>query len=127
MASTSQYEIEIIITNDGKVKASVEGLTKSFVTLTTALARVRREQQDNAESIVGTNKYYTEQISKAEQLRDRLSKTSEAYAKATKEIDALRMAQAELTGQLVKAQAPQEGTLAFYRKEIQLLREEQAK
>ena len=123
--ANSQYEIEIIISNDGQIKAKVDGLTKSFVGLTSALTRVKKAQQENNESLIGTNKYYQEQIAKAEQLRDRTAKTSEAYAQATREIDALRIAQQALTKQSLKVGEAAEGTLAAFQREISALREEQ--
>ena len=124
--ASSQYEIEIVITGDGQVKASIAGLTKGLQGLTTVYNVLRESQEKNTAATVGTNKYYKEQIRLAEEVRDRTAKTSQEYAKATQEIDALRIAQQNLTNETMKAQAPREGTLAFYRKEIELLRQEQS-
>jgi hypothetical protein len=126
MAAKSNYEIEIVITNDGQVKASIAGLTKGLEGLTTVYNLLRESQNKNNAATIGTNKYYKEQIRLAEEVRDRTAKTSQEYLKATKEIDALRLAQQELTKEVIKAQAPREGTLDFYRKEIEFLRKEQA-
>lgn len=124
--ANSQYEIEILITGDGQVKASIAGLTKGLQGLTTVTNLLRESQEENNAALVGTNKYYKEQIKLAEEVRDRTAKNSKEYTKATQEIDALRVAQQTLTNETMKAQAPREGTLAYYRKEIELLRQEQS-
>jgi len=73
----------------------------------------------------GTVSYYDEQISKTEKLRNATAKTSEVYKQLTAEVDRLKIAKAELTGSIKEVVQPMEGTLAAYRNEIKVLRDEQ--
>jgi len=73
----------------------------------------------------GTVSYYDEQIAKIEKLRNATAKTSEAYREQTAEIDRLKVAKAQLTGSIKEVVQPMEGTLAAYKNEIKVLRDEQ--
>jgi septal ring factor EnvC (AmiA/AmiB activator) len=73
----------------------------------------------------GTVSYYDEQIAKSEKLRNATAKTSEAYREQTAEINRLKAAKAELSGSIKEIVQPMEGTLAAYRNEIKVLRDEQ--
>ena len=121
----SQYEIQFVVSETGQVQAEIKGLTEGFEALSSALTKLKADQQKQVETLVGTAKYYKEAIARAEEIRDRTQKTSEAYKEATVEIDKLRAKRDELTNSIKQAKAPMEGTLAYYRAEIKALRQQQ--
>lgn len=123
--ANSVYEIEFKISETGQVQASIKGLTEGFEALSSAVTKLRTDQQKQVETLVGTVKYYKDAIARAEEIRDRTQKTSEAYKEATIEIDKLRAKRDELTNSIKQAQAPMEDTLAYYRAEVRSLRQQQ--
>jgi len=125
MAAKSNYEIEFIVKGDGTVTARVEGLMKQFRPLDTAINKVNQDIQANQKTLKGTVAYYDQQIDKISKLRDATANTSQAYKEQTAAIDKLKLAKAELTNSIKQIQMPMEGTLAAFRREIQVLRDEQ--
>jgi len=125
MAAKSNYEIEFIVKGDGTVTARVEGLMKQFRSLDTVINKVNQDIVANQKTLKGTVAYYDQQIDKISKLRDATANTSQAYKEQTAAIDKLKLAKAELTNSIKQVQMPMEGTLAAFRREIQVLRDEQ--
>ena len=123
--ATSHYEIEFNVKGDGTVTAKVEGLMNQFRSLDTAINKVNQNIQANQKTLKGTVAYYDQQIDKISKLRDATANTSQAYKEQTAAIDKLKLAKAELTNSIKQVQMPMEGTLAAFRREIQVLRDEQ--
>lgn len=123
--ATSHYEIEFNVKGDGTVTAKVEGLMSQFRSLDTAINKVNQNIQANQKTLKGTVAYYDQQIDKISKLRDATANTSQAYKEQTAAIDKLKLAKAELTNSIKQVQMPMEGTLAAFRREIQVLRDEQ--
>ena len=125
MAAKSNYEIEFIVKGDGTVTAKVEGLMKQFRSLDTAINKVNQDVVANQKTLKGTVAYYDQQIKKIESVRNATASTTSEYIKQTAAIDKLKLAKAELTNSIKQVQLPMEGTLAAFRREIQILRDEQ--
>jgi flagellar basal body rod protein FlgB len=118
----SFYNVEFKVSGAGQVQAKIEGLTNGFVKLDTAMKAAKDNEKNLERALIGTTKYYDQQIKKIEQWRATYANTQKEYQKATIAIDKLQASRDKLTQSEVKAQAPMEGTVAAFRKQIAELR-----
>jgi len=125
MAAKSNYEIEINVKGDGVVTARVKGLMEQFRSLDNAINKVNQDIVANKKELRGTVAYYDQQIKKLENLRNATASTTKEYKSQTDAIDKLKLAKAKLTDSIKQVQLPMENTLAAFRREIQILRDEQ--
>jgi len=125
MAAKSNYEIEINVKGDGVVTARVKGLMEQFRNLDNAINKVNQDIVANKKELRGTVAYYDQQIKKLEALRNATASTTKEYKSQTEAIDKLKLAKAKLTDSIKQVQLPMENTLAAFRREIQILRDEQ--
>jgi hypothetical protein len=123
--ATSKFDIDLNVKGDGTVTAKLNGIMEQFRSLDSVIKKVINAQRENEKTLKGTVKYYDQQIAKTEALRDRTAKTTAAYKYQTEQIEKLRLAKAKLTDSIKQVQLPMEGTLAAYRREIKILRDQQ--
>lgn len=114
----SYYEIELKVLGQGTVTAKVKDLTNAFELLSDATKAINQDIIENGTALVGTTRYYNQEIEKVTRLRDGVANTSVEYRKYTEAIK-------ELTKKKEALRAPLEGTLAAFNKELQALRDEQ--
>jgi len=88
--ANKDFNIRIKV-DDGKAKVQIDGLTKGFVNVETAVSKLNSELRNNSQALEGTARWYKQQISLLKEQRDATAKTAEDYARQTKAIEQVQI------------------------------------